>query len=258
MKKTQQTDLKINLPANFLASDFCNRFKLVVANTTKLQEEVYRIRYEVYCQELGYENEEQYPEGKEQDVYDIRSIHCLLHHRASGLYAGCVRLVFPAMRSHEAKLPFERVLGDSWRSGSRELRNLSLHSIGEVSRLTVLSKFRKRQVEAASNFSDDESCYFPLIPLGLYLAATSIAFEMKLDSVFALMEPQLSRHFARFGIHFHQVGELVEFYGQRGLYQIDKEAILSAMEPSTENLFQWCRTEVKKSLKNCPPAIRAA
>jgi len=94
----------------------------------------------------------------------------------------------------------------------------------------------------------NERRYFPLIALGLYLAATSVAIELGLDSALTLMEPRLARHLKRFGIKFAQIGELVEFRGQRGLFQISREAALNGMNSSTYELFQMLRSEVKKSL----------
>jgi len=251
-----------------------------------LREEVYKIRYQVYCQELGYEREENCQNGMEQDIYDGRSIHCLLLHLRSGLYAGCVRLVLPDPQAKDrANLPCEKIFApysrvrgeeDSFprhssQSNSIKLNNLLRHCgglpeeysfgntppFGEVSRLAVTSKFRKRNGEdltshgvafPESEMGQNERRYFPLIALGLYLAATSVAIELGLDSALTLMEPRLARHLKRFGIKFAQIGELVEFRGQRGLFQISREAALNGMNSSTYELFQMLRSEVKKSL----------
>ena len=263
-----------------LINNFCDHFKLVVANTNKLREEVYKIRYKVYCQELNYESEEDCPNGMEQDIYDRSSIHCLLMHRSSSLYAGCVRLVLPAplqaaescqggfppskLFKTEANLPFERVFGHSSQSNSIELRNLPRHSFGEVSRLAVTSEFRKRNGErqTTQGLSDEqreslenERRYFPLISLGLCLAATSIVMEVDLDGAFTIMQPRLSRHLRRFGINFCQVGELVEFHGQRGLFQLSLETVLRSMKASTYELFQMLRSDVRKSLTLSAPSL---
>ncbi len=261
MKEPQQTNsnLKRSLPTNSPISDFCDRFRLIVAATPKLREEVYRIRYQVYCQELGYERKEDCPNGLEQDSYDSRSIHCLLLHSTSGLYAGCVRLVLPQLYSQDANLPFERIYGPTT---AREIqqKNWQKQTLGEVSRLAVPVKFRKRPVGEpvgiCDMFSEQDRHCFPLIAFGLYLAATSVAIEVGLESAFGLMEPRLARHLTNFGIKFRQIGELVEFHGQRGLFQITREEVLNGMDTKTSELFQKLRFEAKKSLNQLAPICK--
>ncbi len=239
-------------------------FRLVVANTPQLRQEVYKIRYKVYSQELGYEREQDCQNGMEQDIYDQRSIHCLLMHRLSNLYAGCVRLVLPELHRAEVNLPFEQVVGSTWKSHNIELRNLPHHSFGEVSRLAVTAEFRKRSGEwqMAQGLSaqqrqalENDKRYFPLIALGLYLAATSIVQEVGLDSAFTLMEPRLARHLKRFGIDCRQSSELVEFHGQRGLFHVSLSAVLQDISADTFDLFQLLRSDIKKSLNLFAPHL---
>ena len=73
--------------ANDVITQFSQHFRLLPANTPELLREVYRMRYEVYCLEMGFERPEQFPDGLERDDYDRRARHCLLQHRATGLYA---------------------------------------------------------------------------------------------------------------------------------------------------------------------------
>jgi len=260
-------------PSN-IGNLFEQHFKLVVANTAELREEVHRIRYKVYCQELGYEREEDCKNGMEQDIYDRRSIHCLLMHLSSSLYAGCVRLVFPAplqaaescqggfppskLFKTEANLPFERVFGHSSQSNSIELRNLPRHSFGEVSRLAVTSEFRKLNGERQTTQGlSDEQCeslenerrYFPLISLGLCLTTVGIVTEVGLEGAFTIMQPRLARHLRHFGINFHQVGELVEFHGQRGLFQLSLKEALISMRPDAYELYQRLHCKIRFARK---------
>jgi len=247
-----------------ISTQFLQHFKLVVANTPKLREEVYKIRYKVYCQELKYEPEENFPYDMEQDIYDQRSIHCLLMHLRSGLYAGCVRLVLPDPHKVEANLPYETVYDQNLQSNTMRLGDLPCGSFGEVSRLAVTADFRKRDVEGSTSHQtsakqskavENERRYFSLIALGLYLAATSVVQEFRLDGALTLMEPRLARHLRRFGINCHQVGELVEFHGQRGLFHMSLEAVLSSMNTNTQELFRVLRSEVNRSLTHSNPRL---
>jgi N-acyl amino acid synthase of PEP-CTERM/exosortase system len=198
----------------------------------------------------------------EQDVYDQRSIHCLLMHLRSGLYAGCVRLVLPEPHNNvEADLPYHRVYGQNSQVEMPKLERLPYGSFGEVSRLAVTADFRRRERDTEGStiyqasakqikLVESERRYFPLIALGLYLAATSFVQEYRLSGALTLMEPRLARHLRRFGINCRQVGELVEFHGQRGLFHMSLEAVLSSMDANTRELFQMICLEVKKSLLN--------
>ena len=227
-----------------LVTEFSQHFQIVIATTPALREEVYKIRYQVYCRELAYEPENRHPNGLEHDTYDARSIHCLLLHRPTRLYAGCVRLVLPEKGASKTNLPFERVLSDRWQSSNRAFDASSFRGSGEVSRLAVPALFRKWQEEFP--FTEHQKRYFPLIPLGLCLGATYLALEIKLNRVFALMEPRLVRHLSQFRIRFQQVGNYVEFHGRRGLYQVTKEAVLYDMTPMSFILLQTLQSQVRQ------------
>ena len=68
---------------------------------------MYRLRYRVYCKELGYEPADNFPDGEEYDEDDLKSLHCLITHKRSGIAAGCVRLIKTGAREHDP-LPIER------------------------------------------------------------------------------------------------------------------------------------------------------
>src|SRR5690348_7843958 len=71
---------------------FDRAFEGVSADTPELKAECFRIRYQVYCIEQGFEEADVNP-GIEIDQYDERSAHALLVHRSSGLAVGTIRLV---------------------------------------------------------------------------------------------------------------------------------------------------------------------
>jgi hypothetical protein len=80
-----------------LLTHFTKYFEILRADTPALLEELFRLRYQVYCQEgclPGFDPAD-YPDGLEHDIYDYehRSVHCLLRHRPTGSNAGTVRLV---------------------------------------------------------------------------------------------------------------------------------------------------------------------
>jgi N-acyl amino acid synthase of PEP-CTERM/exosortase system len=241
-----------------ISEQFCEQFQLEIANTLDLKKEVYKIRYEVYSQELNYEPPEKFPDRLEIDQYDERSIHCLLLHRASGTYAGCIRIVL-SDRSGES-LPLAKAC-----SLDLDLKQLPPSSFGEVSRLAVRSRFRRRTGESETpggllffqnQTQQEEKRGFPVIAVSLYLAATAIGMNAGMERVFVLMEPRLARHLRYFGFVFQQIGDFIEFRGRRAPYQITREAIVSGLPPHIEELLTVIRSQLNlPSLQLNPEAI---
>lgn len=232
-----------------ISEQFCEQFQLEIADTLDLKKEVYRIRYEVYSEELNYEPPEKFPDRLEMDRYDERAIHCLLLHRASGTYAGCIRIVFSDPNNQEESLPLAKVC-----KTDIDLKQLPPSSFGEVSRLAVRSRFRRRTGESETpggllffqNQSNEEAEKrgFPVIALSLYLAATAIGMNTGMERVLVLIEPRLARHLRYFGFVFQQVGDFIEFRGRRAPYQIAREAIASGLPVHIEELLSVIRSQL--------------
>ncbi len=239
-----------------LSSHFSRYFRISVANTPKLKEEVFRIRYQVYCEELGYEPLSKFPDHMEKDAYDPRSIHCLLQHTPSKIYAGCIRLVLSDSHNPDAKFPFENVCSDHL----IDFNELGRSHFGEVSRLAVISQFRKREGEQKTPgglmmFDDQqqeqgEQRRSPVIALSLYLAATSVVIDLGLDYALTLMEPRLARHLRMTGLKFRPVGQAVEFHGKRGPFAIKIPGLLADLRKNTEvsDLFQTIQASIAGKL----------
>lgn len=61
----------------------------------------FRLRYEVYCRETGFEPAEKHPEGIERDVYDDHAEHFLIGHEGhppEARWVGTMRLILPGKR----------------------------------------------------------------------------------------------------------------------------------------------------------------
>ena len=213
-------------------------FDLVPANSEPKLEKVFRLRHQVYCEELGFEP--QRASQLEHDEYDENSIHCLLFHRASQAYVGCIRLILADGNDPEAPFPFERAYGKSLRWSFDRSAGTGRERYGEISRLAIVANFRGRRSEASvasgssrhpSAEDEDERHLFPSISLGLYLAITAMVLNQGLDGAFAMMEPRLARQLRRFGILFEQVGEPVEHRGTRVPFCISSNSIWNDLRP---------------------------
>jgi N-acyl amino acid synthase of PEP-CTERM/exosortase system len=242
-----------------LSSHFSQYFSIYVANTPALKEGVFRIRYQVYCEELGYEPLDKFPDQLEKDAYDSRSIHCILQHKPTGIYAGCVRLVLSDPNDPEAKFPFENICTDHLINFKEKPRA----HFGEVSRLAVISKFRKREGEQKNPVGlimfdekkkekeeNTEQRRFPVIALSLYLASTSLGIDLGLDYAITLMEPRLARHLKMSGLIGRPIGQVIDFHGKRGPFAMEKQEVLNGLSKNTEvnGLFRKIQANIRENI----------
>lgn len=227
-----------------LASRFADTFSVIPANTAELRERVYQLRHQVYCVELGYEPRR--ASQLEHDAFDARSLHCLLFHKASQTYAGCVRLVLPEGDDLDEHLPFESSCSQSLEWDFDAAGQTPRARYGEISRLAITANFRRRRSEAAldddsadalDSAADSDRRLFPSVALGLYVAITAMGLNQGLDGVFAMMEPRLARQLRRFGIVFTQVGAEVEHRGVRAPFFIHRDQLFNNLKPQCRELL---------------------
>jgi N-acyl amino acid synthase of PEP-CTERM/exosortase system len=231
---------------------FHRYFEVIPALTQELRNVVFNIRFQVYCEELGYEDVARFPDRRERDEYDDSSMHCLLRHRASGAYAGCVRLVLGDSSVPRRPLPVERACGEAIDKTIIDLDKLRPGSYGEISRLAVISAFRKRSGErntpsgiiSEASHDPNERRRFPHIALGLHLSATAMVINHGLACGLALMEPRLARHLGMFGIHFAQIGSEVQHHGIRAPYQITPSAVYKVLPDDLRHLLEDIRQTI--------------
>lgn len=206
-----------------LASSYDDHFVIVRADTPALLDEVFRLRYQVYCLENdGFENPDEHQDGRERDRDDQRSVHALLMHRRTGIYAGTVRVILPSNDIQSSPLPAHRLVA----AQNKDLLSLlpAVHDLVEISRFAVSKEFRRRRGEeryADANWPDkmpsasEERRALPYITFGLIRAVLEICLEHQVPWIAAVMEPSLIRIFQRFGVHFERIGEPVEHHGTR-------------------------------------------
>lgn len=243
-----------------LATLFDSYFSVIPANSEALIKMVYTIRHQVYCEELGYE--EQRANHLEFDEYDLRSIHCLLFHKPSQTYAGCIRLILADNYDPTAKFPLERTCNDKlkWEFETRPGNERSRY--GEISRLAITANFRRRRgesqypdggSESIHDHDDDARRRFPSVALGLYVAITAMGLNQGLDGVFAMMEPRLARQLRRFGILFEQTGEAVEHRGTRAPFYISRENLFNNLKPQLVELLHSIQHQLEAVSQQATP-----
>ena len=230
-----------------LVTPYHEFFQLVPADTEELRQEVYRIRYDVYCSELGWEPASDNPGGLETDAYDPSSRHCLLLHRPSDTYAGCVRLVIANPDTTRPAIPLQEHCRETLNPEILNIGSLPRGSFGEISRLAIRKEFRRRPGEDETpdgmgkdlfRMQQSQRRRFPHIALGLYLGAASIGIGEGMRGVFAMMEPRLARHLKITGIKFLQVGAVMEYHGPRAPFYIDRAGLFNSLRPELLELLE--------------------
>ena len=230
-----------------LVTPYREYFKLIPADTDALRNEVYRIRYDVYCAELGWEDASAFPDKMEVDSYDAHSRHCLLLHRGTDSYAGCVRLVAADADVGRPAIPLQEHCADTLNPDILDMDTLPRASFGEISRLAIRSAFRRRPGEQdnAAGAGDQmlemqksQRRRFPHIALGLYLGAASVGIGEGMQGVFAMMEPRLARHLKITGIEFLQVGAVRDYHGPRAPFYITRDALFKHLRPDLMELLE--------------------
>jgi N-acyl amino acid synthase of PEP-CTERM/exosortase system len=79
--------------------------------------------------------------------------------------------------------------------------------------------------------------YFPFIAVSLYFAATSAVRYHKIKYAVVMMETRLARLLKISGINFIQLGETMEYHGQRALFYIEP-TFIDALKPELKELYQ--------------------
>lgn len=235
-----------------LIEGFSRYFSVKLAESAVQKEQVFRIRYRVYCEEFEYEPVEHFPDQFEIDDFDQYSRHCLITHLETGMPAGCVRLVSAIDSRNEAPLPFEKYCGNSLDQIFIDSMALDRNTVCEISRLAVDGAFRRRTGETLTrfgeisglHFSAQEQRTFSLIAVAGFLAATVLTEMENRTNVFAMMEPFLPRMMHRSGIDFQRVGKDIDYHGIRAPYFITTQSALVNMHADLRELYHWIRANM--------------
>ena len=245
-------DFAINREVKTVARHFSTYLNPIIANTPELSNESYKIRNEVYCDELHFLDTGK--NGLENDDFDQYSTHCLIQHIPTTHYSGTVRVVRPEKNEHT--IPLQKYCSDSISKDKINPADFAPHEICEISRLAVPRGFRKRQTDnykgAATGvinqqiYSEDELRCFPFIAVGLYLCAASIVIENDIKHTFVMMEPRLARSMKFIGIQFEQIGPAINYHGERAPYYINPLLLMENLTPG----FQMMLRDIRKSLNH--------
>lgn len=245
-----------------LGERFRQLFELVPALDDASIDQVFRIRHDVYCRDLGWEPVRD--DGRESDEFDRHSFHCLLRRRGTGEPVGCTRLILARPEDPNYPLPFERSCRDALDRSVADPARMPRHTLGEVSRLAVVSTYRQRKGERSTPVSVDDDDFgarglavrFPFIPVSLYLGAAAIAQRVGVEHVFVLTEPRLAGHFVRIGFDIRTVGGPVDHHGTRVPSLLSSGKVVAGLRPLIRPLYEVIEAAVDDAFCENPQVAK--
>tara|TARA_R110001583_G_scaffold25440_5_gene92044 strand:- start:2144 stop:2947 length:804 start_codon:yes stop_codon:yes gene_type:complete len=213
-------------PHEDVSTIFNSVFNVQLATSPEVINEVYELRYQVYCIDRPFEDPNCFADKREHDAYDLRSAHALIRHKMTGDSVATVRLVMTGDNPEQADFPMEdpciHRMGQQARDAFAGARR---EQIAEISRMAVSREFRRRLNEdESSSGTNDFVCYsdsengkraMPYISLGLFAAILQMSVRHNITHWMAVMEPAQLRLLKRFGVEFDHVGPVMEYHGRR-------------------------------------------
>jgi N-acyl amino acid synthase of PEP-CTERM/exosortase system len=203
-------------------------------------EDIFKLRFEVYCEEKGFLDPSDYPYGMEMDEFDQDAVHLVVHGDGN-LPIGYMRLIdgvngpgYP-MFAHGMEVYDDFALppsGEAIEISRMIVRSDYRHAI----RLTDDGFSRSSRLPAcdAKNASD-------LVQLKLLRLMYRHAVDNDAGWIYAAMEPTLHRKFRMMGIPFGPIGPAADYFGEVKPYAMDlrhMEEVLEARFPRTLEFFE--------------------
>ncbi len=241
--------------AHSISDHFTQFLQPCIANAQYLREEAFKIRHNVYCEELAFEEER--GNGQETDEFDQQSIFSLIKHKPSETFTSCVRLV----KSNGPKelLPIEKYCMHAITNENLSPERFNRAEIAEISRLAVKSNFRRRRADnfkgcasggiSEINYSETELRCFPFIAVGLYMTVATMSINTGIRHVYVMMEPRLAKSMDFIGISFEQLGAPVNYHGLRAPYYITPDMFMKNLSPGFKSLYNTIERDICSQLK---------
>jgi len=207
-------------------------------------EELYGLRFKVFCEECGFLSPTAYPDCLECDVYDPAAAHFAARN-VDGRVIGTSRLVrvdvgdpFP-FEAHCRPFP--------------EFKPPDPMQSAEVSRLAVDASYRRRSGDTLSGVNpadlegprvagksgSDKRVNAPLLVLGLYREMYRYSRANGIRYWYAAMERPLARTLALYGFVFKPIGPEQDYYGPVTPYLGDLRDLEELVRGYNPKLLDW-------------------
>jgi N-acyl amino acid synthase of PEP-CTERM/exosortase system len=213
---------------------FDNNFEVFLADTPGSKEIHYNLRYQVYCEEMGFEDKELFQNQMESDEWDDKfATHFLVRHKGFEHWIGGLRLVF----ENNGSFPFEQ-----WSKSHNKIENEPERRAVEMSRLCVIKEARKFNskrfaplglpnddiaeelvnVKSIFNYKNHNRS----LMWGLIKAAANYSYENNIENWYFVIAPSLALFLTKGGLKLSQIGEPCDHRGLRIPYSLTVENVL--------------------------------
>jgi N-acyl-L-homoserine lactone synthetase len=228
-----------------------------VEDKDKLQE-IYRLRYKVYCEEWGFEKPEHHPGEIETDIFDKNAVHFIAEN-GEGNIVGTIRLILSSAEG----FPLEKYCEVNINKNELPRENLA-----EISRLAISKQYRRRTEDKYIYGPDEErrsigSFNNPVrgfhkryadrsgtsrpfedrrvkheAVVGLYKAVYQESKRRNITHWYAVMTKGLYILLSRLGINFQPIGDPVDYHGIRTPYLGDIEKMEREVSVKNPEIFE--------------------
>ncbi len=205
-------------------SAYRNTFSLFRADTDAWKEHVFRLRYQVYCEENMFLEPDSYPEQLESDSYDDRAEHYILMHRPTAKPVGTLRLILPNDEKPGESFPIQQACDHALlRLDSKAL------TMCEISRFCMVKSFRKREMDGSllPSYYDQDTVEaktshgkvtmirrrIPYAPLALLQGAFESALNARIMDCVWMVEPRQLWSLKKIGLHYRVLGPHIDHEG---------------------------------------------
>lgn len=223
-------------------------YQVLPAVTQNLQHEAHKVRHNVYCAELKYEDSN--PDGMEKDQYDDHSSQLVVYSRTNKSYIGCVRLVHGLHEGNQYHLPFEHHCKSGLNSALMTKIKNSGQKYAEVSRLAVDRNYRhlgrsKSDHRLGKKYGNaNSSCAL----FSLYLGIVAMARQQNIEYLFGIVEPRLLKNLHRHSVPAVQIGDGFDHRGLRVPIMINVKEVEKVIPKLMRPLYSAIHRDVSKML----------
>lgn len=191
---------------------FYNRFRFYITNDQKELTELYKLRYQVYCEEYNYISKNKTSNGIEKDEWDPHSIHFIIRDLNNEI-AATVRLI----QYSTAGFPIEKNFKLDIFSKKNDRNNFA-----EISRFIVSHKYRRHHL------------MFVLIK-GIY----HLVSNQGTNYLFSVMDDKLYPMLIKMGIPFRIIGSPSLYQGYTYPCVLDISEFIKETQKKNPRLLKY-------------------
>lgn len=230
-------------------SAFFERFDVRLASSEKDKHEIYRLRHDVFLQELGYELSGVPEEAEERDDYDTNAIYVVVFCRSTQEIVGSARIVVPQTHfvGNLSHLPVENYCAQNLASNNISLDDIPREEICEISRIVVARHYRKRKdLEGNDLQGSGLNAVNRLISIALFVSSAALLETMGRPHVMGFIEKKFARLLRGTGMKIERVSPFHDICGLRAAYYGNTHDSLRHVSP----LFSQMYALVKERLNH--------